>query len=90
MGIDAVFADYMDANEAFHAEILRLAKSDMLRRTFDLTNSLPFASPSAIGVVMPKSDGTLAIAQEHHRAILEVISEGHGTKAEAVAREHAL
>jgi GntR family transcriptional regulator of vanillate catabolism len=68
------FADYMDANEAFHSAILDLAKSEMLRRTLELTNSLQFASPSAMVFptsVLPKSDETLAIAQEHHRAILK-------------------
>jgi GntR family transcriptional regulator of vanillate catabolism len=84
---------YMDANEAFHAAILDLAKSDMLRRTLHLTNSLPFASPSAMVFptsVLPGSDETLAIAQEHHRTILTAIATRQGTRAEALAREHAL
>lgn len=84
---------YMDANEAFHAAIVELAKSGMLRRTLQLTNSLPFASPSAMVFptsVLPGSDQTLAIAQEHHRAILGAIATRQGTRAEALAREHAL
>ncbi len=88
-----LFAAYMDANEAFHGAVLTLAKSLMLRRTLEQAKSLPFASPSAMVFptsVLPKSDATLAIAQEHHRAILEAIEDGHGTRAEAVAREHAL
>jgi GntR family transcriptional regulator of vanillate catabolism len=96
-GIDRLtgdlFATYMDANEAFHAAVLTLAKSAMLRRTLEQAKSLPFASPSAMVFptsVLPRSDATLAIAQEHHRAILEAIADGHGTRAEAVAREHAL
>jgi GntR family transcriptional regulator of vanillate catabolism len=65
----------------------------MLRRTLDITNSLPFASPSAM--VFPTSglsgtDQTLAISQEHHRAILSAIATRQGTRAEALAREHAL
>jgi len=87
------FADYMDANEAYHAAVLDLAKSAMLRRMLELTNSLPFASPSAMVFptsVLPKSDETLAIAQEHHRAILEAIAKRQGTRAESLAREHAL
>lgn len=87
------FADYMDANEAFHSAVLDLAKSAMLRRMLELTNSLPFASPSAMVFptsVLPKSDETLAIAQEHHRAILEAIARRQGTRAESLAREHAL
>src|SRR5437763_2356611 len=33
------FAHYMDANEAFHSAVLDLAKSALLRRTLELTNS---------------------------------------------------
>src|SRR5215470_12737916 len=83
----------MDANEAFHAAVLDLAKSAMLRRTLELTTSLPFASPSAMVVptsVLPKSDEVLIVAQEHHRAILEAIGARQGTRAESLAREHAL
>jgi GntR family transcriptional regulator of vanillate catabolism len=87
------FAYYMDANEGFHAAVLDLAKSAMLRRTLELTNSLPFASPSAMVFptsVLPRSDEWLTIAQEHHRTILEAIGERRGTRAESVAREHAM
>jgi GntR family transcriptional regulator of vanillate catabolism len=87
------FALYMDANEAFHSAVLELAKSAMLRRTLEMINSLPFASPSAMVFptsILPQSDETLAIAQEHHRAMLEAIAKRQGTRAEALAREHAL
>src|SRR5262245_27522173 len=62
----ASFASYMDANEGFHAAVLALAKSAMLRRTVELTNSLPFASPRAMvfpTAVLPRSDEMLTIAQ---------------------------
>ena len=87
------FADYMDANEGFHGAVLDLAKSAMLRRMLEQTNSLPFASPSAMVFptsVLPKADDTLTVAQEHHRAILEAIGERQGARAESLAREHAL
>jgi GntR family transcriptional regulator, vanillate catabolism transcriptional regulator len=87
------FADYMDANEAFHRAVRDLAKSALLRRTLELTNSLPFASPSAMVFptsVLPSSDATFTVAQEHHRAILEAIRERQGARAESLAREHAL
>lgn len=87
------FSFYMDMNEAFHSAVLNLAKSGMLRRTLEQTNSLPFASPSAMVFptsILPRSDETLAIAQEHHRAILEALAKRQGTRAEALAREHAL
>jgi len=86
------FASYMDMNEAFHATIVDLAKSPMLRRTMHQAVSLPFASPSAM--VFPTSgmaiaDETLAIAKEHHRGIVDAIAKRQGTRAESLAREHA-
>ena len=86
------FGRYMDLNEAFHASIVDLAKSGMLRRSIQQAVSLPFASPSAM--VFPTSglanaDETLAIAKEHHRGILDAISRRQGTRAESLAREHA-
>lgn len=86
------FARYMEQNAAFHAAILRLAKSPMLLRAMQQAVSLPFASPSAM--VFPTSglanaDETLAIAKEHHRGIVEAIAARQGTRAESLAREHA-
>jgi GntR family transcriptional regulator, vanillate catabolism transcriptional regulator len=87
------FGDYMDLNEAFHSAIIDLAKSVMLKRAFEHAVSLPFASPSAM--VFPTSgfahaDETLAIAKEHHRGLIEAITNRHGTRAESLAREHAV
>jgi GntR family transcriptional regulator of vanillate catabolism len=86
------FGEYMDANEAFHAAIVSLAKSEMLHRSVQYVISLPFASPSAMvsptsRLATPKE--WLTIAQEQHRAILDAISKRQGTRAEHLAREHA-
>lgn len=86
------FARYMDQNEAFHAEIVALAKSPLLRKTLDRVVALPFAAPSAVvfaNVRVPNAAGNFAIGQEHHRAIVEAIEQREGTRAEAVAREHS-
>jgi GntR family transcriptional regulator of vanillate catabolism len=86
------FAQYMDMNEAFHAALVDLSKSAMVRRHIEQVNSLPFASPSAMVFptsILPKSDETLAIAIEHHRAIVEAIAKRQGSRAESLAREHA-
>lgn len=86
------FARYMDLNESFHSRILDLAKSEMLRRSIQQVNSLPFASPSAMVFptsILPKSDETLAFALEHHRALVEAIGRRQSTRAEGVGREHA-
>ena len=84
-------SDYMDLNEAFHAALVDLAKSAMLRRSIEQVNSLPFASPSAMVFptsVLPNSDETLAVANLHHRSIIEAIGHRQGTRAESLAREH--
>ena len=86
------FPEYMDMNEAFHAALVDLAKSAMLRRSLEQVNLLPFASPSAMVFptsVLPQSNETLAIANEHHRALIEAIAGRQGTRAEGLAREHA-
>jgi GntR family transcriptional regulator of vanillate catabolism len=86
------FAHYMDANESFHDTVLDLAKSAILRRSLEMTNSLPFASPSAMVFptsLLPTADDFLTIAQEHHRIIVEAIRARQGARAEAAAREHA-
>lgn len=86
------FARYLDLNEAFHSEIVTLAKSPMLRRALDRVTSVPFASPSALVYArakLPRAPQMFAISHEHHHAILEAIEHRQGTRAEAVAREHA-
>lgn len=84
---------YMDDNEAFHAQIVELAKSVQLCRLLVQANSLPFAAPSAMVYptsMLDASKETLAIAQAQHRSIVEAIERGEGTRAEHLAREHAL
>jgi GntR family transcriptional regulator of vanillate catabolism len=86
------FARYMDHNEAFHAAILKLAKSKMLERLIMQANSLPFASPSAM--VYPTSmlaaaQQAYTVAVEQHRSLVEAIEHREGSRAEHLAREHA-
>lgn len=86
------YARYLDLNEAFHSEIVMLAKSSMLRRALDDVTSVPFASPSALLYVrskLPRAPQVYAISHEHHRAMVEAIEQRQRTRAEAVAREHA-
>jgi len=86
------YARYLDLNEAFHSEIVTLAKSSMLRRTLQQVTSVPFASPSALLYVrskLPRAPHMYAVSHEHHRSIVEAIEQRQGTRAEAVAREHS-
>src|SRR4051812_22854255 len=86
------FPEYMDLNEGFHTALVDLAKSAMLHRSLEQVRALPFASPSAMVFptsVMPRSNEMFAIANEHHRALIEAISARQGTRAEHLGREHA-
>ena len=91
--LDAVmFPRYLELNEAFHAEIWRLAGSPMLLRAIEQVVKLPFASPSALVFGQSESGHSpriSIIAQEHHRALMEAISAREGTRAESLAREHS-
>jgi GntR family transcriptional regulator, vanillate catabolism transcriptional regulator len=85
------YARFLDLNDAFHAEIVKLAKSPVLRRTLDHVLTLPFAQPSAVVFARaksPKLDSMFPIGQEQHRVIEEAISRRQGMRAEATAKEH--
>lgn len=87
-----LFAEYLDINEAFHSAIVDLAKSPLLRRSLERVRALPFASPSALIYArskLPKAKEMLTLAHEHHHALVEAIETRQGSRAEAVAREHA-
>jgi GntR family transcriptional regulator, vanillate catabolism transcriptional regulator len=86
------YARYLDLNEAFHSEIVALAKSPMLRRALQQVMSVPFTSPSALVYVrskLPRAPQMFAVAHEHHRSIVEAIEHRQGSRAEALAREHS-
>jgi len=86
------FATYMDLNESFHAGLVDLAKSEMLRRNIAQVSSLPFASASAMVFptsVLPNAGANLVIANDHHRSIVDAIAQRQSARAESLAREHA-
>jgi GntR family transcriptional regulator, vanillate catabolism transcriptional regulator len=86
------FGLYMDLNEAFHSALIGLAKSAMLRRSIEHVKTLPFASPSALVFArskLPRAAEMIIVGQEQHNAILEAVEHRQGTRAEALAREHA-
>jgi GntR family transcriptional regulator of vanillate catabolism len=84
--------EYIDLNAKFHAEVLNLARSRMIRRALEQTVALPFASPSAFlrqHYTTPESRELFLIAADHHRGIADAIVCREGTRAETLAREHA-
>jgi GntR family transcriptional regulator, vanillate catabolism transcriptional regulator len=82
---------YIDLNEAFHTAIVHLAENQVLRRSMEQVNRLPFASPRAL-IMLSKNLTTymeiIPLAQEHHRGLIEAIENREGARAEALAREH--
>jgi GntR family transcriptional regulator of vanillate catabolism len=83
---------YAELNAQYHASLLDLARSTMLRRSLEQVLLLPFASPNAFVASEPESEDwreTLLISLSQHRAITDAIAGREGARAEAVAREHS-
>ena len=88
----ATFPAYLDLNERFHAEVVRLARSEMVRQALDRLLSIPLASRSALVSLQsrfPEASDIFIVGRDQHMRIIEAISRRQGTRAEAIAREHA-
>jgi len=86
------FSCYLELNARFHAMVLEMAGSQLLRQQMQRATSLPFASPSSFVMaeaLLPESHDILFVAQDQHHCLLEAIEAGEGARAEAIAREHA-
>lgn len=86
------FDSYSELNAVFHARLTDLCESPVILRELERVRSLPFASPSAF--VLGRSDvagshQSLVMAQSQHRAMVRAIESREGSRAEAIAREHA-
>lgn len=85
-GVDS-FIGFTELNTQFHAALVDLSKSSMLRWSLKRFQSIPFAAsaliiPEALELVFP-------VAISHHQAIIEAIENREGARAEMIAREHA-
>lgn len=83
---------YTACNAAFHDLVKESCGSSVIAREIDRLTALPFASPNALLMVqrdLPEFHGSLVLAQSQHRAIVEAIELREGSRAEALAREHA-
>ena len=89
---DELFDGFVELNEKFHEELLRLAQSPMLERSLAQVTALPFASPNAFlkaGLEQDKNRNVLVVAQYQHRALVDAITAGEGARAAGVGQEHA-
>jgi len=89
---DARFSRYVALNALFHETLAAASGSATVRHQLDRAQSLPFASPNGFvqwQARLPASHQVLRQAQEQHRALVEAIQAREGSRAEALAREHA-
>ena len=83
---------YLELNDRFHDEVLRLAKSDMLRRALERLLSIPLASRQSLvslQTTFPEASSLFVVGRDQHLRIIEAIARRQGARAENVAREHA-
>jgi GntR family transcriptional regulator of vanillate catabolism len=79
-------------NENFHAEVVRLARNETLKRVLDRLLSLPLASRRALVSLQtkfPESSEIFVIARDQHLQMIDAIAKRQGARAESIAREHA-
>ena len=92
LNMDA-FKRYVGLNEKFHAALVDLSRSRMLRRSVEQACKLPFASPGAFlerHFVSGDLQELFLIAADQHLSIVEAIANRDGLRAEMLTREHAL
>jgi GntR family transcriptional regulator of vanillate catabolism len=83
---------YIELNARFHAGLLDLSHSRMLRRAIQQACSLPFASPSAFlkrQYVSSDLRELFLISADQHCVIVGAIANREGMRAEILTREHA-
>lgn len=86
------FERYLGLNQRFHARLLESSRSPLLARSLGPVQSLPFAGPSAFVLAEaehPASRDILIVAHRQHTDLLDAIGARQGSRAEAIAREHA-
>jgi GntR family transcriptional regulator of vanillate catabolism len=91
--LDAAALDaYAAMNTTLHAAILEAAGNAALSRALALVEALPFAAASALvpspGSAPPRLR-LLTYAHEQHHRLVEALERGQGSRAEAIATEHA-
>ena len=89
---EQLLAHYAAWNQRFHALMLEAANSPVITQALARVVVLPFSSPNAFVLAQAKIPGSLTIlkiAQTQHHDIVEAIEARSGSRAEALAREHA-
>jgi GntR family transcriptional regulator of vanillate catabolism len=83
---------YAAMNGALHAAIIEAAGNAALGRALAMVEALPFAGANAL---VPSAGGgaerlaLMVFAHRQHHLLVEALEAGQGSRAEALAREHA-
>ncbi len=86
------FDRYTELNARFHEHLSKLSGSATMERELARACRLPLASPNAFlqnQADVPAVRQSLYRAQAQHKAIIEAVAAREGSRAEAIAREHA-
>ncbi len=89
-GVELI-GEYTAINGRFHATLLNLAKSEMLKSSMARVLALLFASFNAFVFAeseSPEMREMLLISNHQHSTMADAISNREGARAEAIAREH--
>lgn len=89
---DIDFDRYTALNADFHRYLAKLSGSPTMERELLRAHRLPLGSPNAFlqnQADVPMIRRSLFRAQAHHWAMLEAVANREGSRAEALAREHA-
>lgn len=86
------FERYLELNQSFHVQLIKMARSPLLARSLEGIVSLPFAGPSAFVLAeaeLTESRDILVIAHRQHADLIDAIEARQGARSDALAREHA-
>lgn len=89
---EQMLTEYAARNERFHTLMLDAAASPIVTQALARVVALPFSSPNAFVLAqanIPGSFDILKMAQAQHHDLVEAIEQRAGSRAEALAREHA-
>ena len=83
---------YVRLNDEFHGLLWNAAQSPMVKQAIARLVRLPFAAPNAFTLAqfsLPALRSNLFYANHQHRALVDALENGEGSRAEALAREHS-
>jgi GntR family transcriptional regulator, vanillate catabolism transcriptional regulator len=83
---------YVRLNDGFHWLLWNGAQSPMVKEAIARLVRLPFAAPNAFTLgqfSLPALRSNLLYANHQHRALVDALENGEGSRAEALAREHS-